>query len=297
MSWSDILGMGLSAAGVGADVAGAGGAGSAIAGAVTGGLSLLDKSKQAKYPGVTPGQEKASFYSSELARRAMSQTGISANTAGRITQAGRDEALDNVAQANTFSQRLSPLDRNVLFNKLTEKSRTMRNEVMDKLMAYSEGKEYQNLSLGVQAVNSSANIEDKLARDRRVKFEKELESKRAMLEEYKKSMVALNKAFVQPMFDIGKDKKANGSPVDNNGSIIPDIVPTPSLEAPSGNLDPAMYGGDQRAPISAGGSLLDPIVTPEISKATAANPKGGSPRDIVNSLNPIEDLLASFGGI
>ena len=117
-----------------------------------------------------------------------------------------------------------------------------------------------------------------------------------MLEEYKKSMVALNKAFVQPMFDIGKDKAATPT----NGSIVPDLGAVPSLQAPDGNLDPAMYGGDQRSPISAGGSLMDPITKIPPSKATKANPTGNSSSEILNSLNPIEEtlaLLASLGGI
>lgn len=204
MSWSDYVGPLVQAGGAaaGSIIPGAGtAAGAGIGSAIAGGLGMLDKDKQAKYPGPTPEEEKALFYSSEIARRAMSQTGISANTAGRIGQAGREESLSQIAEQNTFSRMLSPLDRQKLTQALTERSQKVSSTLMDKLEEYSTGRETQQTSVAAQAVGNMETIARAQSKAKFDKFEKELASRQDQFKSYVNSMSALSGALSNSLFN------------------------------------------------------------------------------------------------
>ena len=133
MSWSDYLGLGIQVGGTAASAATGNPLFAGLSTGISSGLSLLDKNKQTKYPGVTPEQETSLFYSTELARRSMAQEGLSANTVGRLSQAGRESSLADIAEANTFGRMLSPLDRTMLARKLMERSEKVSTSMIDKL--------------------------------------------------------------------------------------------------------------------------------------------------------------------
>ena len=208
MSWSDYLGIGLQgggavAGGIFGGPAGAG-TGAGLGGAIAGGLSLLDKSKQVKMPGMTPEQEKALFYQGQIASKAMAQDGISSQTASRVTQAGRETALSDIAEANTFGRRLSPLDRAMLVKQLTERSQKTQSQLMDNLMAYAEGRETQALGIAGQASKNLMDSATEMERARTLKFEKELTARQAQFEQYTKSISALAGTMTNTIFDVGK---------------------------------------------------------------------------------------------
>lgn len=207
-SWSDYLGIGLQgvgavAGGIFGGPAGAG-TGAGLGGAIAGGLSLLDKSKQVKMPGMTPEQEKALFYQGQIASKAMAQDGISSQTASRVTQAGRETAMSDIAEANTFGRRLSPLDRAMLVKQLTERSQKTQSQLMDNLMAYAEGRETQALGIAGQASKNLMDSATEMERDRTLKFEKELTARQAQFEQYTKSISALAGTLTNTLFDTNK---------------------------------------------------------------------------------------------
>jgi hypothetical protein len=207
MSWSDYLGIGLQGGGAiaGAKFGPAGsGLGAGLGSAIAGGLSLLDKSKQVKMPGMTPEQEKALFFQGQIASKAMAQDGISSQTASRVTQAGRETAMSDIAEANTFGRRLSPLDRSMLVKQLTERSQKTQSQLMDNLLAYAEGRETQSLGIASNASKSLMDSATAMERDRTIKFEKELTARQGQFEQYTKSISALAGTLTNTLFDTNK---------------------------------------------------------------------------------------------
>jgi hypothetical protein len=287
MSWSDYLGIGVQAGGAIASTVGGpwGMAAAGLGTAVSSGLSLLDKNKQIKLPGATPEQEKGLFYTGELARKAMATTGVSANTAGRVAQAGRESTMADIAEANTFSQRLSPLDRMMLTKKLTEKAQKTQSVMMENLTAYAEGRETQNLSV---AGNLSSNLVEQateLERDRTNKYKQELLSRQKQFQSYTASMTDLAKVLSGSLFDPSKKEPAKpatpDAPIDitEKGYMNPDFG--------SVSAGGSLMEGTGKAPVtpdfgsvSAGGSLMDK--TPE--------------DDIMNVISQLGKLFQFQGG-
>jgi len=238
MSWSDYLGIGVQAGGAVASTFGGpwGMAAAGLGTAVSSGLSLLDKNKQVKLPGATPEQEKGLFYTGELARKAMATTGISANTAGRVAQAGRESTMADIAEANTFSQRLSPLDRMMLTKKLTEKAQKTQSVMMENLTAYAEGRETQNLSVAGNLSNNLVEQATALERDRTNKYKEELLSRQKQFQSYTASMTDLAKVLSGSLFDPAKKEpvapvtpgidEAMANAKTPEGALTPDMAKT-----------------------------------------------------------------------
>lgn len=265
MSWSDYLGIGLQgggavAGGIFGGPAGAG-TGAGLGGAIAGGLSLLDKSKQVKMPGMTPEQEKALFFQGQIASKAMAQDGISSQTASRVTQAGRETAMSDIAEANTFGRRLSPLDRSMLVKQLTERSQKTQSQLMDNLLAYAEGRETQSLGIAGQASKNLMDSATEMERDRTLKFEKELAARQAQFEQYTKSISALAGTLTNTLFDVGK--KPTAPAVQGTQPLPEGVMEYAGMGSSLGKLTPSLM---DRKPAA------EPIEYAGMTPATGMNP-------------------------
>lgn len=225
-SWSDYAGLGVTAAGAVAAPFTAGISGM-VAPAISSGLSLLDKSKQAKHPGVSPEMEKSLFYSSELARRSMELDGISALEASRVSQAGNQESLNTLAEANTLSRRMSPLDRQKLTQALMEKMNTSQSTIMDKLQQYAEGRGLKNIDV---AGRTNAQLSDNAKRVRDFEVEKmkyDLDMRRNQMEQFGKIISGLTKGLANKMFDVPPSVKTPEQELTGGTQVMPEYTPAP----------------------------------------------------------------------
>lgn len=223
-SWSDYAGLGVTAVGAGAAPA-TGGISAMIAPAISSGLSLLDKSKQAKHPGVSPEMEKSLFYSSELARRSMELEGVSALEASRVGQAGNQESLNTLAEANTLSRRMSPLDRQKLTQALMEKMNTSQTTIMDKLSQYAEGRGLKNIDVA-NRTNAQLSDNEKRVRDFEVeKMKFDMDMRKGQMDQFGKIISGLTKGIANKMFDIPPTKAEEK--ITGGTQVMPEYTPAP----------------------------------------------------------------------